>query len=74
MEKIFKDYLFGKQILVNDGKAEEYPFETLFAIANLFEIRIKEGVDLAEHGMDHHPVRSRAFLLLPECGTSPDDH
>ena len=51
MEKIFKDYLFGKQILVNDGKAEEYPFETLFAIANLFEIRIKEGVDLAEHGM-----------------------
>ena len=51
MEKSFKDYLFNKQILVNEGKTEEYPFETLFAIANLFEIRIKEGSDLAEHGM-----------------------
>jgi hypothetical protein len=52
MEKIFKEYLFGKHILVSEGEAEEkHPFETLFSLASLFNIRITEGEALVRSDM-----------------------
>ena len=51
MEIIFKDYLFSKHILVNDKGTDENAFETLFSIANLFNIRIKEGQGIAHREM-----------------------
>ncbi len=36
MQEIYKDYLFEKHILVNEGNfEEENKFETLFAMAHL---------------------------------------
>ena len=44
MKDIFKEYLFEKHILVSDGdKEEKHPFESLFSLANLFNIRNTEG-------------------------------
>ena len=38
MKEIYKDYLFEKHILVSDGETEEkHVFETLFAMAHLFQ-------------------------------------
>lgn len=52
MEQIFRDYLFQKHVLVReDGGREEHVLETLFALANLFGVRITEGKDLAQSGM-----------------------
>ena len=51
MESIFKDYLFTKHILVNDKGLDENAVETLFSIANMFNIRIKEGQELAHRDM-----------------------
>ena len=52
MQKIFKDYLFGKHILVHESGVKcEDAFETLFALANLFNIRITEGQALATKDM-----------------------
>ncbi|MBO4782986.1 MAG: TerD family protein [Lachnospiraceae bacterium] len=51
MEKVFKDYLFSKHILVSENGKDENAFETLFTIANMFSIRITEGQELAEREM-----------------------
>lgn len=53
MKDIFKNYLFNKHILVNEGDIEstEIQFDTIFALANLFNIRITEGEKLASREM-----------------------
>ena len=51
MDGVFKDYLFTKHILVNDGETDENAVETLFSIANMFNIRITEGQALAHRDM-----------------------
>lgn len=54
MKKVFKDYLFNKHYFVNDsGEKSEQAFETLFALANLFDIKITSGQSLAEEAMLH---------------------
>ena len=51
MNENLKAYLFGKHILVSEGGDEAHPFETLFSLANLFNIRITEGVNLVRSNM-----------------------
>lgn len=51
MEQIFRDHLFSKHILVNEKGPDENAVETLFSIANMFNIRIKEGQALAHRDM-----------------------
>ena len=51
MENIFKDFLFTKHVLVTEKGQDSNAFETLFSIANLFNIRITEGQKLAEREM-----------------------
>jgi len=53
MKGIFKDYLFNKHIFVREGdlNAAENRFETLFALANLFNIRITDGEKLVHSDM-----------------------
>ena len=51
MEQVFRDYLFSKHILVNEKGSDENAVETLFSIANMFNIRIKEGQALAHRDM-----------------------
>lgn len=52
MREIYKDYLFEKHILVSENNVEEKNiFETLFALAHFFGIRIIKGEKLVDHGM-----------------------
>lgn len=57
MKSVYKDYLFDKHFFVNDlsGQAmddsEQNQFETLFALANLFGIRILKGEKLVSRDM-----------------------
>ena len=51
MQRLYKDYLFSKHILVNEGISDENAFETLFSIANMFNIKVVSGQSLAERGM-----------------------
>lgn len=53
MNRIFESYLFRKHILVKGGSLpkEEHAFETVFALANLFGIRIISGAEMAEKRM-----------------------
>ena len=57
MKSVYKDYLFDKHFFVNDlsGQAmddsEQNQFETLFALANLFGIRILKGEKLVSREM-----------------------
>lgn len=52
MKEIYKEYLFEKHILVNDGETEEkYVFETLFAMAHFFGVKITKGKELVRCGM-----------------------
>ena len=55
MNPIYESYLFEKHILVQDSSlpAEEHPFETVFALANLFGIRLVSGEELAQERMIH---------------------
>ena len=47
MKEIYKDYLFEKHILVSEGMAEEkHVFETLFAMAHFFGVKITKGREL----------------------------
>ena len=47
MKEIYKDYLFEKHILVSDGETEEkHVFETLFAMAHFFGVKITKGREL----------------------------
>lgn len=52
MKEIYKDYLFEKHILVSDGEKEEkHVFETLFAMAHFFGVKITKGRELVHCGM-----------------------
>ena len=51
MKEIYKNYLFEKHILVNDGEKETTVFETLFSLAHFFGIRITDGKELATASM-----------------------
>ena len=52
MKTIFKDYLFNKHYLVNEGdRSDDNAFETLFALANKFNIRIISGEKLIQNSM-----------------------
>ena len=47
MKEIYKDYLFEKHILVSEGMTEEkHVFETLFAMAHFFGVKITKGRSL----------------------------
>ena len=47
MKEIYKDYLFEKHILISEGMTEEkHVFETLFAIAHFFGVKITKGREL----------------------------
>lgn len=65
MEKIFKDYLFAKHILVSEKGEDANAFETLFTIANMFNIRIKQGQALAEREMIEY-ISSMVGRVVPE--------
>ncbi len=52
MKEIYKDYLFEKHILVSEGMTEEeHVFETLFAMAHFFGVKIIKGKELVHCGM-----------------------
>lgn len=51
MKNLFTDYLFAKHLLVSSKGKKECPFETIFSLANLFNIRIVSGQSLAEPRM-----------------------
>ena len=52
MNKVFRDYLFAKHILVReDGVSEDNPLETLFSLANLLNIRVTAGAELVSRDM-----------------------
>lgn len=52
MELIFQKYLFEKHMLVSSAAQEEpHAFETLFALANLFNISVTSGKELAQEHM-----------------------
>ena len=53
IEIFYKEYLFNKHILVNDMEvpSNKNQFETLFALANLFNIRIVQGEKLVDESM-----------------------
>ena len=51
MKQVFHDYLFTHHLLVNDGQSCEHAFESLYALADLFNIRILSGEKLADQNM-----------------------
>ena len=53
MNTIFTNYLFGKHCFVSCHGNKDASFETLFSLANLFNIRIVSGQALAEPEMIH---------------------
>ena len=53
MKALFIDYLFSKHLLVNTTSQKTASFETLFSLANLFNIRVVSGQELAEPEMIH---------------------
>ena len=48
MNTIFTNYLFSKHYFVSGQNSKDASFETLFSLANLFNIRIVSGQALAE--------------------------
>ena len=52
MKEVYKDYLFEKHILISEGMSEEkHVFETLFARAHFFGVKITKGRELVHYGM-----------------------
>ena len=55
MKQIFKDFLFARHILVNDGEDQpsdpEIALSTIVALAKQFSIRITDGIELACESM-----------------------
>ena len=52
MKEVYKDYLFEKHILISEGMSEEkHVFETLFAMAHFFGVKITKGRELVHYGM-----------------------
>lgn len=47
MKELYKDQLFMKHILVNETQCLENTFEALFSLANLLNIKITKGAELA---------------------------
>ena len=47
MNDVYKKYLFGKHVLVNETGPDVHTFETVFSLANLLGIRIVSGAELA---------------------------
>lgn len=47
MKEIYKQFLFGKHILVNETGPDPHAFETAFSLANLLGIRLIAGAELA---------------------------
>lgn len=65
MNNVRKNYLFTKHLLVNEGKTEENVFEVLYALADLFGIRITEGAELAAKEMIPY-IEERVGTKVPE--------
>ena len=65
MKSIYTDYLFDKYIFVSNGETGTDQFETLFALANLFNIRIIEGEKLVSGDMIKYAA-SRLGQNVPE--------
>lgn len=57
MKELFTDFLFTRHLLVNTSGQKNMSFETLFSLANLFNIRIVSGQELAEPEMIHTAER-----------------
>lgn len=57
MKTLFTDFLFSRHLLVNTTGQKNASFETLFSLANLFNIRIVFGQELAEPEMIHTAER-----------------
>ena len=51
MQKLYKEYLFTRHVLVNDEGPEEKPFETALALASLLSIRVTKGEELVHSHM-----------------------
>ena len=52
IEKVFKEILFEKHILVNDSYSfEDNKAETLLTLSGIFNIRIRKGQGLVHHDM-----------------------
>ena len=51
MKSIFTEFLFSKHLLVNTSGKKEHAFEALFSLANLFNIHIVSGHQLANPDM-----------------------
>ena len=51
MKQLYHDYLFTHHLLVNDGQTDANAFESLYALADLFNIRILSGEKLADRNM-----------------------
>ncbi len=51
LDSIYEEALFTKHILINQAGKQQDPFETLFSLANLFNIRITAGQELATKDM-----------------------
>jgi len=51
MKTLFIDFLFSRHLLVNSTGQKRVSFETLFSLANLFNIRIVSGQELTEPEM-----------------------
>lgn len=58
MKQVFHDYLFTQHLLVSDGQTGEHTFESLYALADLFNIRILSGEKLADRNMIHTAERN----------------
>ena len=51
MNEIYKQYLFGTHVLVNETGPDPHAFETAFSLANLLGIRLTSGAELASPEM-----------------------
>ena len=51
VQKLYKEYLFTRHVLVNDEGPEEKPFETALALASLLSIRVTKGEELVHSHM-----------------------
>ena len=51
MNELLEEYLFSRRVLVSGGRAGENAFETVFALANLFAIRVSDGAPYADPSM-----------------------
>ena len=70
MKEIYKDYLFEKHILVSDEETEEkHVFETLFAMAHFFGVKITKGTIKCRSGKEerqNHIGTIRFDVLLAD--------